>query len=169
MESGVKAIATGRLSSSKPNLQNIPINSAEAVEIRDKFVHNGFHPPAYDPATCEACRSSEPETVILLGSHGGLEVNVKTGVPFHFDPADGCPCHDCCYDQIGRVDLDEWRKRWNKPVPASLDILDVGYWVKGEVYGLDSTEQPPYSPPDEYWRKEFAAEMKERGKEPHGN
>ncbi len=52
---------------------------------------------------------------------------------------------------INRIDLDEWRNHWAKPIPDELDIRDVAYWYKAP----DSTAGT-YQSADTVWRAEVA-------------
>jgi hypothetical protein len=52
---------------------------------------------------------------------------------------------------IARFDLAEWRRHWGQPLPATFDILDVGYW-----YVAPETNESAFEPPDAKWRLEIA-------------
>jgi hypothetical protein len=58
---------------------------------------------------------------------------------------------------ITRFDLSEWRRYWGKPMPATLDILDLGYW-----YTDPETSHTIFAPPDSKWRTEIAQIILER-------
>lgn len=56
---------------------------------------------------------------------------------------------------IARFDLGEWLRYWSEPLPASFDILDLGYWYADPVTGGCA-----YEPADAHWRAEIAAALR---------
>lgn len=54
--------------------------------------------------------------------------------------------HDKDYDEIHFIDVEEFRAFYNKDLPSSIDILDLGYW----------TVTNSYEGPDMEWRRDFA-------------
>jgi hypothetical protein len=58
---------------------------------------------------------------------------------------------------IVRFDLGEWLRHWGEPLPASFDILDLGYWHADPTEGDCS-----YAPADMKWRMEIALMLQGR-------
>lgn len=97
------------------------------------------------------------ETVrTVASSHGELTIDaagnvVNRGLD-NFDSDGGAHLAT-----IVRFDIGEWQRHWNEPLPATFDILDLGYWYADPATGMTA-----YEPPDAKWRADIAEILLER-------
>lgn len=85
---------------------------------------------------------SEPRTLsrkIVIASSEGDFTAWEDGTVIGRDMPD-------MHSDILQMDFDEWRNFWQRELPDTIDILDVGYWYEG-----DGTRE--YEPPAESWRQ----------------
>jgi len=98
----------------------------------------------------EAEKGDAPERHTVGSSHGELTIDAEGYVierRLDNEDADG----GGHLKSITRFDLPEWRSHWGQPTPATLDILDLGYW-----YVDSETNETIFLPPDAKWRAEIA-------------
>ena len=121
--------ATGRISSDKPNLQNIPVRSEEGKRIREAFIGG------------EGCK-------LVVADYGQIEMRVLahlSGAPSVIDPIlDGRDFHTLTAVQMFGVDYDAVMaaKKLKDPTEAQKVLLqrrDVAKTINfGVIYGLTS-------------------------------
>lgn len=90
----------------------------------------------------------------VRSSHGELIVDARGNVT-HRRLDNHEPDGGVHLAAIIRFDLGEWLRYWGEPLPASFDILDLGYWYADPVTGGSA-----YAPADAHWRAEIAAMLK---------
>lgn len=99
----------------------------------------------------------------VRSSHGVLTIDTAGHVAAreldNDDPDGGGHLATIC-----RFDLGEWQRHWNAPLPASFDILCLGYW-----YVHPESRKTEYEPPDPGWRKIVADALRENMSEGGGN
>jgi len=84
----------------------------------------------------------------VLGTWGHLIINHAGQVRSRYLD-DEIPAGDPLRREIDTIDLDEWRKHWNRPVDRELHFEDVSYW-----YTDPDTAQPVYQHASQEWRAE---------------
>lgn len=93
-------------------------------------------------------------TAMARGSWGAVEFDTTTGnvVALHDEPASYIVengVEERGYRDIVKVDVAEWRKTYPNETLGDVDVLDVGYWIRGGSY----------EPPVEDWRAEFRKQV----------
>lgn len=106
------------------------------------------------PGTALQIRDETIRTV--RSSHGELSICARGNVT-HRRLENHEPDGGLHLASILRFDLGEWVRHWGEPLPASFDILDLGYW-----YGDPVTAECTYAPPDAHWRAEIASLLRTR-------
>jgi hypothetical protein len=98
-------------------------------------------------------RGAHGKQYTISSTHGKLTVNAD-GHVIECRAGNEEPDGGGHLKSITRFDLAEWRRHWRKPMPLTLDILDLGYWYTD----LD-TKHAAFAPPDEKWRSEIAESL----------
>jgi hypothetical protein len=70
-------------------------------------------------------------TILIYGSHGEIDADPLTGAVTAYRPAIDT---ELDYDDIARIDIDEWRAAYPGETLVTGDILDFGFWTKDGRY-----------------------------------